>query len=62
MATMRAVVQRSFGGPEVLQIALVEVPEPGPGQVWIAVATAAVNPVDLATHRGMLPTAQRDGR
>ena len=32
---MRAVVVRSFGGPEVLEIAEVPVPEPGPGQVRI---------------------------
>lgn len=53
---MRAVVVRSFGGPEVLEIAEVSVPEPGPGQVRIRVAAAAVNPVDGATRDGYLAT------
>jgi NADPH:quinone reductase-like Zn-dependent oxidoreductase len=51
---MRAVIVRSFGGPEVLEIAEVPVPEPGPGQVRIRVEAAAVNPVDGATRDGYL--------
>ena len=53
---MRAVVVRSFGGPEVLEIAQVPVPAPGRGQVRIRVAAAAVNPVDGATRDGYLST------
>lgn len=54
---MRAVVVRSFGVPEVLEVA--EVPEPtaGPGQVRIRVEAAAVNPVDTATAVGALAGA-----
>ncbi|HEX6391426.1 MAG TPA: zinc-binding dehydrogenase, partial [Solirubrobacteraceae bacterium] len=46
---MRAVQQREFGGPEVLE--LVEVPEPvaGPGEVLIDVRTAGINFAD--THQ-----------
>jgi len=51
---MRAIIVRSFGGPEVLEVAEVPVPEPGPGQVRIRVEAAAVNPVDGATRDGYL--------
>jgi NADPH:quinone reductase-like Zn-dependent oxidoreductase len=51
---MRAVVVRSFGGPEVLEVVEVPVPAPGTGQVRIRVEAAAVNPVDLATRAGVL--------
>lgn len=54
---MRAVVIRSFGDPSVIEIATVPTPEPGPGQVLIRVAAAAVNPVDLATRAGLLVDA-----
>ncbi|MFE3192818.1 NADP-dependent oxidoreductase [Nocardia sp. NPDC059240] len=54
---MRAVVIRSFGGPEVLEIAEVAMPVPGPGQVRIRVAAAAVHPVDLHTRSGGLADA-----
>lgn len=46
--TMRAVVAREPGGPEVLVLEERPVPEPGPGQVRIRVAYAALNPLD--TH------------
>lgn len=51
---MRAVVVRHFGGPEVLEIADVPVPQPAQGQVRIRVQAAAVNPVDIATRAGWL--------
>jgi NADPH:quinone reductase-like Zn-dependent oxidoreductase len=51
---MKAVIVRSFGGPEVLEVAEVPVPEPGSGQVRIRVAAAAVNPVDIQTRSGAL--------
>lgn len=54
---MRAVVARGYGGPEVLQIVDVDVPEPGVGQVRIKVEAATVNPVDLATRSGALVEA-----
>lgn len=53
---MKAVVIRSFGGPEVLEITELPVPGPGPGpgQVHIRVQAAPVNPVDIATRAGWL--------
>ncbi|MFI0899635.1 NADP-dependent oxidoreductase [Streptomyces sp. NPDC020983] len=48
----RAVVVREFGGPEALEVVEQPLPEPGPGQVRIAVEAAAVNPVDLLTRAG----------
>jgi NADPH:quinone reductase-like Zn-dependent oxidoreductase len=51
---VRAVVVRSFGGPDVLEIAEVLIPEAGAGQVRIQVEAAPVNPVDVATRAGAL--------
>src|SRR2546430_6542869 len=51
---MRAVVVRTPGGPETLELTEVPVPEPGAGQVRIRVEAAAVNPVDYATRAGYL--------
>jgi NADPH2:quinone reductase len=46
---MRAVQIEEFGGPEVLQVAEVEKPEPGEGQVLIEVSRAGMNFAD--THQ-----------
>lgn len=54
---MRAVVVRSYGGPQVLEVVETPVPEPGDGQVRIRVEAAAANPVDLATRSGDLVAA-----
>jgi NADPH:quinone reductase-like Zn-dependent oxidoreductase len=43
---MKAVTFSQYGGPEVLHVADVDEPHPGPGQVRIAVRAAGVNPVD----------------
>ncbi|WP_229869625.1 NADP-dependent oxidoreductase [Streptomyces flaveolus] len=55
--TMRAVVARGYGGPQVLETVRVPLPEPGPGQVRIRVEAATVNPVDLVTRSGALVEA-----
>jgi NADPH:quinone reductase-like Zn-dependent oxidoreductase len=44
--TMAAVVIREFGGPDVLQVAEVPRPSPGPGEILVRVHAAAINPVD----------------
>ncbi|MFJ2278380.1 NADP-dependent oxidoreductase [Streptomyces sp. NPDC087866] len=51
---MRAVVVRTVGGPEALELSDVPVPVPRSGQVRVRVEAAAVNPVDLATRSGAL--------
>jgi NADPH:quinone reductase len=52
MTTARAVVAPEYGGPEVLAVQEVEVPEPGAGEVTIEVRAAGVNPVDFKLFSG----------
>lgn len=54
MAT--AIVATAYGGPEVLSAVDVEVPEPGPGEVTIAVRAVAVNPIDHKAYSGAFGT------
>nr|WP_030824293.1 NADP-dependent oxidoreductase [Streptomyces hygroscopicus] len=49
---MRAVVQDTTGGPEVLRVAEVERPRPLPTEVLVRVRAAGVNPVDWKTRQG----------
>jgi NADPH2:quinone reductase len=49
---MRAIGVTSFGGPERLQVLDVPDPQPGPGELRIAVRGAAVNPTDLGLIAG----------
>ncbi|WP_239514334.1 NADP-dependent oxidoreductase [Streptosporangium sp. 'caverna'] len=50
--TMRAVVIRSVGSPEVVKIAEFPRPEPGAGQIRIKVEAAALNPADAGLWSG----------
>ncbi|WP_344472587.1 NADP-dependent oxidoreductase [Glycomyces algeriensis] len=43
---MRAIVQNALGGSEVLELAEVERPEPGAGEILVKVHAAGLNPVD----------------
>ncbi|GIJ65855.1 NADPH:quinone reductase [Virgisporangium ochraceum] len=52
---MRAVRYTEFGGPEVLHVAEVPVPEAGPGQVRVRVGASALHPVDLMVRAGRFP-------
>jgi putative PIG3 family NAD(P)H quinone oxidoreductase len=52
---MKAIVLDEFGGPEVLKVADVERPAPGPGQVLIRVAATSVNRPDLIQRQGRYP-------
>ncbi|TAK79960.1 MAG: NADPH:quinone oxidoreductase family protein [Betaproteobacteria bacterium] len=49
---MKAIQIQRFGGPEVLELAEVERPAPGPGEVLIRVAGAGVNFADLNQRAG----------
>jgi NADPH:quinone reductase-like Zn-dependent oxidoreductase len=49
---MNAVVLREHGGPEVLRLEQIAVPEPGPGEVRVHVHAVALNHLDLWVRRG----------
>src|SRR5437868_4004665 len=49
---MRAIRVTAFGGPEVLTLADVADPQPGPGQIRVRVHAAGVNPVDAYIRSG----------
>jgi NADPH:quinone reductase-like Zn-dependent oxidoreductase len=51
--TFRTAVVRTPGGPDSIEIIDVPVVDPGPGQVRVEIAGAAVNPVDLALAAGV---------
>ena len=50
--TSRQAVVRVPGGPESIEVVDAPLPEPGPGQLRVKVAAAAVNPVDLDVANG----------
>jgi NADPH:quinone reductase-like Zn-dependent oxidoreductase len=50
--TMRAAVMDRFGPPDVLRVTELPVPEPGHGEVLVAVHAAAVNAIDWKTRAG----------
>ncbi|MFF4952037.1 NADP-dependent oxidoreductase [Streptomyces chattanoogensis] len=52
---MRAVIQKSIGGPEVLEVVETERPVPQSGEVLVKVHASAVNPVDVAVRAGAFP-------
>lgn len=53
---MRAITQKTFGGPEVLEL-VDDAPEPAPGptQVLVRVRATSVNPVELFVRSGAFP-------
>jgi NADPH2:quinone reductase len=48
------VVATAFGGPDVLSVVEADVPEPGPGEVVVAVKAAGINLFDYKIISGML--------
>ena len=50
---MRAVVMRARGGPEVLEVAELPVPEPGPKEVRVRLKAAALNHLDVWVRKGV---------
>jgi len=55
-----AIVYTRFGGPEVLTVAEIPDPVPGPGEVAIRVEAAGVNPVDWKLREGIRASAPLD--
>jgi len=51
-----AVVAGAYGGPEVLSVIDEAVPDPGPGEVRVAVRAAGVNPIDHKMYSGAFGT------
>lgn len=50
---MRAAVFAEHGAPDVVHVADVPMPDPGPGEVRLQVAAAALNHLDLWVRRGL---------
>jgi NADPH:quinone reductase-like Zn-dependent oxidoreductase len=58
----RVVQPRDFGGPDQLELVEVDTPEPGDGEVRIAVRAIGVNPVDLKHYNGVATRDPEDLR
>jgi NADPH:quinone reductase-like Zn-dependent oxidoreductase len=54
---MKSIIVRQPGDPDVLEIADLPLPEPGPHQVRIKVAASSLNPIDLSARAGRLTAA-----
>lgn len=52
MTTMTAMVLREHGGPEVLRLEQLPIPEPGPGEVRVRIKAVALNHLDIWVRRG----------
>jgi len=50
---MRKVILPAFGDASVLEVVSAPDPDPGPGEVLIAVSSAGVNPIDWKTREGL---------
>lgn len=55
VATMKAIRVTSPGGPEVLQLADVEMPTPGPGEALVRLHAVGVNFIDIYHRTGLYP-------
>lgn len=60
-ATMRAVRLDRAGGPEVLQIATIAVPQPGPGEVRVRHHAIGLNFIDIYQRDGLYPLTYPTG-
>src|SRR5919197_3030610 len=56
--TMKAIVQDTYGSPEVLELRDIDKPAVGDDEVLVRVRAAAVNPADWAIMRGLPYTAR----
>jgi NADPH:quinone reductase-like Zn-dependent oxidoreductase len=51
---MQGIQYTQFGGPEVLELVELPDPEPGPGQIRVAVRATGVNPIDWKVRSGAM--------
>ena len=58
--TMHAVLIRQFGGPDVVELAEIPVPQPRAGEVLVKVEAASLNPVDWKVRSGKYPAVKED--
>ena len=49
---MKAIIYRTNGGPEVLELVERDLPAPGPGEVRVRVAVSGINPTDWKSREG----------
>jgi NADPH:quinone reductase-like Zn-dependent oxidoreductase len=56
---MKAIRIHGFGGPEVLELDDVPIPQPGEGELLVRIHAASVNPVDYKIRRGTVPWVTR---
>jgi zinc-binding alcohol dehydrogenase family protein len=52
VASMRAIAQTAYGGPEVLQEMTVQKPKPKVGEILVRVYAASINPTDVKVSEG----------
>jgi NADPH:quinone reductase-like Zn-dependent oxidoreductase len=57
---MKAIRIHRFGGPEVLELDDVPVPQPGENESLVRIRAASVNPVDYKIRRGLVPWVTRE--
>ena len=55
--TMKAIQIHETGGPEVLELAELPIPQPGPGQVLIRVEAVGVNFIEIYFRKGVYKAA-----
>lgn len=60
MRTMKAIRIEAFGGPEVLTLKELPVPEPREGELLLKIHAASVNPVDYKIRAGKYPAVKSD--
>jgi NADPH:quinone reductase-like Zn-dependent oxidoreductase len=60
MPIMNAIRIDMFGGPEVLHMRQVPVPEPSAGEMLVKIHAASINPVDYKIRSGKYPAVKED--
>src|SRR5215472_3384638 len=58
---MRAIRFEKTGGPDVLQLVEVDVPQPGPGQVLVRHEAVGINFIDTYQRTGLYPVRLPSG-